>query len=87
MLVAEREPTLCYRDAHSVDTLRGHIGRKAGKTTVRPRFPLFWTFFSRFAKGPYSFFGRRSSSLDVSHWEGQASWAWSTVVYPCSAVG
>ena len=30
MLVAKREPTPCYNDAHSVGTPTGHYGRKAG---------------------------------------------------------
>ena len=40
MLVAEREPTPCYRDAHSVGTLNGHFGgntgRKKRETTLSP---------------------------------------------------
>ena len=46
MPVAKREPTPCYRDANSVVLLSGLFGRKGGKYTVRPRFPLVWTSFS-----------------------------------------
>ena len=42
MLVAKREPTPCYRDAHSVGTLSGHFWEKGWqnhcKTTVSPLY-------------------------------------------------
>ena len=74
MLVAKWEPTPCYRDAYLVGTPSGHFGRKTGRNTIRPRFLPCMDVFFWLAKGPFSIFG--SYSLDVSHWEGQASWAW-----------
>ena len=56
MIVAKWEPTPCYRDAYSVDTLSGLVGRKAGKCTFRPRFHPFLDVSSWLAKRFFLFF-------------------------------
>ena len=58
MLVAEREPTPCYRDAYSVDTPKWAYREKGWQNHCKTTFsPLFGRFFFWLAKGPFSFSG------------------------------
>ena len=56
--------------------LIGHLGGKAGKSTVGPRFPPCWTFL--FSKQKDFLFFLGGYMLDAAYWEGQASWAWAS---------
>ena len=57
MLVAEREPTPCYRDAYSVDTPRWASWEKGWLMHfLSPRFSLFWTFLFGKQKDLFLFF-------------------------------
>ena len=47
---------------------------KAGKTTVRPRFPLVWTSFSGWQKDHFLFL--RGGGVDAPYWKGWTSWSW-----------
>ena len=57
MLVAKWEPTPCYHDAYSVGTPKWELGRKAGRTTVRPRFPPLFRHVFLVNKKTIFFFG------------------------------
>ena len=85
MLVAKREPTPCYRDAYSVGTPGWAFWEKGWQKHCKTMFsPLFGRFF---LVSKRTFFWERVFFMDVPYWQGQASWAWSSVFHTWSAVG
>ena len=76
MLVTKREPTPGYNDTYSVGTPTWAFGRKAGKNTVRPRFPTWLDVFFWLASGPFTFFWVRRGGMDAPFLEGSTPLSW-----------
>ena len=66
MLVAMREPAPCYRNAYSVGIPKGHVGRRAGKITVRPQFSPVKNVFFWLVNGLFIFL--EGVGMDASYW-------------------
>ena len=84
MLVAEWEPTPCYRDAYSVGTPKWAYWRKGWQKHYKTTFSPFCGRFFLVSESSIFFF--LCYCMDVSYWEGQASWAWPPFFSPRSAV-